>query len=438
MTTETTTETTTEMTTEMTTDTSQLINVLRAKPLSEVQALVDGAVKSLVARLFQVSFLQVTRDTALSSYGLDSMRAMELRNLIYAELGVELPAALLLSGATLGELAGEVIRQIHAEPEAPEEQDAPAAPSASVSPAPAPEQRLALSFGQERLWFLHQLDPASTAYNLAGAALVTGPVSAEAVERGIAEVVRRHESMRTVFGDAGGAPYRRVLPAMAIPVPVVDLTGLPEAEQDSRLRERVAAEERQPFDLTHGPLLRLALVELGGERRALVLGIHHLIADGASLALLMRELGLLLAGRAHELPALPARYSDYVAWQRSVAGGPRHERSLRYWLDQLGGELPVLELPADRPRPPVERADGIARSIRLPDELGRGLRALAAHHQTTLFTVLLSAFEVLLHRYSRQTDLVIGTPVAGRGRLELESVIGFFADTLVLRADLSG
>jgi amino acid adenylation domain-containing protein len=423
---------TTPLLSSMNTDASQLLRLLRARPPAEVLALVDGAVKSLVARLFQVSFLQVTGETVLSSYGLDSMRAMELRNLIYSELGIEVPATVLLSGATLRDVIDEIARQIHAGPESL----APLAEAASGSPPPA--ERLPLSFGQERLWFLHQLDPSSTAYNLAGAAWVTGPISAEAVERCIGELIRRHESLRTVFGDEAGVPYRRVLPEISISVPVVDLAAVPGAEQDRLLHERVAAEERQPFDLTRGPLLRLTLVELGAGRRALVLGIHHLIADGSSLSLLMHELALLLAGREQALPELPVQYSDYVAWQRRLAGGPQHERSLRYWLDQLGGELPVLELPADRPRPSIEREDGVSRSLRLPEELGRGLRALAARHQTTLFTVLLSAFEVLLYRYSGQTDLLIGTPVAGRPRLELSPVIGFFADTLVLRADLSG
>ncbi|ATB34301.1 non-ribosomal peptide synthetase [Melittangium boletus] len=413
----------------MTLEAPSLISVLREKPRPETLELVDDALKSLVASLFRVSFLQVTSETPLSAYGLDSLRAMELKNLIQSEIGVELPATLLLSGATLQAVAEEISSRVYEDVS-----DLSLTASASESGA----EGLALSFAQERLWFLHQLDPDSTAYNLAGAVRVTGPLSAEAVERVVNEIVRRHESLRTEFGVEGGVPFRRVLPALHLSVPVIDLSALPAARQEQRLRELVAAEEQRPFDLTRAPLLRLTLAELGSEQRALVLGIHHIIADGASIAVFMNELSLLLAGQPESLPALPVQYSDYVGWQRRLLQGPQHERSLRYWLDTLSGELPILELPTDRPRPPVEGSEGVTKSLSLPDGLAGSLRALAARHETTLFTVLLAAFEVVLHRYSGQTDLLIGTPVAGRPRRQLEPLIGFFADTLLLRADTSG
>ncbi|ATB38937.1 non-ribosomal peptide synthetase [Cystobacter fuscus] len=410
-------------------DSPSLISVLREKPQPETLELVDSALKSLVASLFRVSFLQVTSDTSLSSYGLDSLRAMELKNLIQSEIGVDLPATVLLSGATLRAVAEEITHQVYVG------EDVPAlTPSAGEQGS----QGLALSLAQERLWFLHQLDPDSTAYNLAGAARVTGPLTAEAVERAVNEIVRRHESLRTVFGVEGGVPFRRVLPELHLSVPVVDLSAVPAAEQEQRLRELVAAEEQRPFDLKRAPLLRLSLIELGQEQRALVLGIHHIIADGGSISVFMRELSLLVSGRVGELPALPVQYSDYVGWQRRLLQGHQQERSLRYWLDKLSGELPILELPTDRSRPSIEGSAGVTKSLRLPDALAQKLRALATQQETTLFVLLLSAFEVLLHRYSGQTDLLIGTPVAGRPRRELEPLIGFFADTLILRADTSG
>jgi amino acid adenylation domain-containing protein len=415
-------------------DSPSLLSVLREKPQLETLELVDSALKSLVANLFRVSFLQVTSEASLSAYGVDSLRAMELKNLIQSEIGVELPATVLLSGATLRGVAEEITQRVYEGVES-------LALTASAAPAPgsaAEGERRALSFAQERLWFLHQLDPDSTAYNLAGAARVAGSLTVEAVERAVNEIIRRHEPLRTEFGMEGGVPYRRVLPELRLSLPVVDLRALPAVEQEQRLRELVAAEERRPFELTRAPLLRLTLVELGQEQRALVLGIHHLIADGASISLFMRELAALVAGQPEALPALPVQYSDYVGWQRQLLQGPRQERSLRYWLDTLAGDLPLLELPTDKPRPPVEGSEGVTKSLLLPDALGQQLRALAARHETTLYVVLLSAFEVLLHRYSGQTDLLIGTPVAGRSRRELEPLIGFFADTLVLRADTSG
>jgi amino acid adenylation domain-containing protein len=314
-----------------------------------------------------------------------------------------------------------------------------------VPPIPrVPRDRpLRLSFGQERLWLAEQLQPGTGAYDSFLPVMLSGALEVPALARVLAEVVRRHEVLRTTFTPGAGGPVQAIAPPPARwPLPVVDLGALPEPLRDAELRRQNAAEARWPFDLERGPLLRATLLRLGAREHALFLNLHHAVCDGWSTAVLTREVGALYracrAGRPSPLPALPIQYADFAAWQRRWLTGEVLERQLAYWRGRLGQDPPPLDLPTDRPRPPVPGARGGFAGRTLPPDLAAALRALGGRHGGTLFITLLAAFQLLLHRYSGQARVNVGTPVAGRTRVEVEDLIGFFVNTLVLSTDLAG
>ncbi len=297
-----------------------------------------------------------------------------------------------------------------------------------------------LSFAQERLWFLDQLDPASAAYNIPSAFALTGDLDAVLLQRAFAEVVRRHETLRTTFGRRGERPVQVIAASGSWRLPVVDLSGSPEPRW--ALAEALAlAEVRKPFDLAAGPLLRVTLLRADRRRHLLVVSLHHIVSDGWSVARLVGEVTALYdafsRGEASPLPELPFQYADFAVWQRAWLAGGEMERQLGWWQQQLAG-VQILELPTDRPRPAVETFRGAELPITLDAGLTADLEALARERGATLFMVLLAGYEVLLSRYSGQRDVVVGSPIANRNRREIEELIGFFANTLVLRTDLSG
>jgi amino acid adenylation domain-containing protein/FkbM family methyltransferase len=301
-----------------------------------------------------------------------------------------------------------------------------------AAPGPAP-----LSFAQERLWFLAQLEPGSPLYNVSAAVRLRGRLDAAVLERSLAEVVRRHEILRTTFQVEKGEPVQVAAPAVRLAMPVHDLSALPAAERQARALRLATEEARQPFDLARGPLLRTLLLRLGGAEHLLVVSLHHAVADGGSMEVLVREVGRLAesfaAGRPSPLPELPIQYGDYAAWQRQAAWQSALGPQLAYWTEQLAGAPPLLELPGDRPRPRRSSFRGGRRSRSLRPALAAQLQALARRADATLFMTLLAAFQVLLFRTSDQVDLAVGTPVDNRGRVEVEGLIGFFVNTLVLR-----
>ncbi|MBV9110546.1 MAG: amino acid adenylation domain-containing protein, partial [Gemmatimonadetes bacterium] len=297
-----------------------------------------------------------------------------------------------------------------------------------------------LSFGQERLWLVHQLDPASAAYNVA-AAFRLPRVDLAVLERALGELVRRHEPLRTVFREVEGTAMQVVLPAGAFALPVADLSALPADEREAAVTGIAGEEAARPYDLANGPLFRPRLLRLGDED-VLLLNLHHIVTDGVSTGVLRRELaalyGAYASGATPALAPLPIQYADYAAWQRNRLQGAELDRLLAWWTERLAGAPALLELPADRPRPAVQRFRGAAETFAFPASLAEPLRALARAEDGTLFMVLLAAFDLLLARYTGRTDVLVGTPVEGRGRRELEGLIGFFANTLVVRSDLSG
>ena len=299
-----------------------------------------------------------------------------------------------------------------------------------------------LSFAQHRLWFLDRLEPDSAAYNLPFAYYLRGLLNVAALERSLNEIVRRHEALRTNFVEKDGAPVQVIAPLLVVPLPLTDLSAYPERERDRRVERIVVEVAERPFKLAAGPLLRAALLKLRGDEHLIVVVIHHIVVDGWSIDIFVRELLALYeafaAGKPSPLPELPVQYADFAAWQRERLNGSRFEEQLAYWKRYLSGSPPMLEITTDHPRPPRMTYRGGEEWFEISLGLTERLNELSRREGTTLYMTLLAAFLTLLHRYTGQDDLVVGTPLAGRDRAEIENLIGFFVNTLALRTDLSG
>jgi amino acid adenylation domain-containing protein len=305
-----------------------------------------------------------------------------------------------------------------------------------------PRAELPLSFAQQRLWFLDQLAPGSAAYNLSGRLHLEGRLDASSLEASLNEIVRRHEALRTIFSTQDGGPVQIILPEMRLPLPLVDLSPLPSTERETAIRQLSEEEAQSPFDLSAGPLIRARLLRLSTAEHVLLLSMHHIVSDGWSLGLLIRELAALYAayasGAESPLEELSLQYGDYAVWQRKWLHGEVLEAQLAYWREKLGGELPVLQLPLDKQRPATPSFHSATLSFNLSRKISEEMQGLSRVEGVTLFMSLLAAFQVLLWRYSGQADVSVGTPVAHRTRAETEGLIGFFVNTLVLRTDVSG
>ena len=320
-------------------------------------------------------------------------------------------------------------------------QPGPSASSMSTAGERLLETCLPCSSAQSRLWFLEQWQPGTGLYHIGNAVHLRGPLDLSALQASLDGLVARHEGLRTGFIEEGGEPWQRILSVARCALTVEDLGELEGSAQEEMLRERLAAEAARPFELREPPLLRAAVWRLGVEAHALLLVVHHIVSDGWSQGVLKRELSVLygaaVRGETAVLPALPVQYADYALWQRETLSGTRLATALAYWRTQLS-ELPVLALPTDRPRPLQPSYTGSLTRFALAPELVTGLRRLAREAGGTLYMVLLAAFKVLLMRYSGQADVVVGSPIAGRDRVELEGLIGFFVNTLVLRTRVAG
>jgi amino acid adenylation domain-containing protein len=305
----------------------------------------------------------------------------------------------------------------------------------------ARDDKLALSSAQQRLWFLDQLQPESSFYNISGGVRLIGKLNTLALKQSLNEVIKRHEILRTGFAMADGQPVQLIAPPGELQVPLIDLSRLP-GEKEARLQERVAQTSQRPFDLSSSPLLRAILYESNDTDHTLILVMHHIIVDGWSTGILIREIGELYNAFINGLPSpladLSIQYADYAAWQQAQLESEALQVEMAYWLRQLDAAPTLLELPLDHPRPPVQTYRGASASRLLDTDLLDSLKAISRAHSNTLFITLLAAFNALLCRYSGQTDILIGTPVAGRSRVELEGLMGLFVNTLVMRTDLAG
>ena len=300
---------------------------------------------------------------------------------------------------------------------------------------------LPLSFAQQRLWFIDQLEPGSSVYNFPAAVRLKGPLNVAALKKSLDEIVKRHEALRTTFAIVDGRPVQVIAPRLTLTLPIVDLRELPQPEREREVQRLATNEALRPFDLAEGPLVRTTVLRLGENEHVGLLTMHHIVSDGWSTGILIREMAVLYdafcSDRPASLPELPIQYADFAHWQRHWLEGEVLETQLTYWKQQLLGAPPLLELPADHARPPLQTFRGAHQSILLTRTVGDGLKALSRQEGATLFMTLLAAFTILLHGYTNQDDLVVGTPTANRNRLEIEGLIGFFVNTLVLRTDLS-
>jgi hypothetical protein len=303
----------------------------------------------------------------------------------------------------------------------------------------AAKDRCHVSYAQQRQWFLWQLDPQSTAYHISDALKLTGALNVDAVRASFKALVARHESLRTVFrADADGLAEQVIREDGELDFSLLDLSQTDAGAREAMAREAAHRIGNTPFDLTQGPLMRVALIRLAPEAHVLVLVMHHIVSDGGSLQIIVDEFVAQYRARVqHEavaLQAMPIQYADYAVWQRHWLEAGEQERQLAYWKAQLGGTQPVLQLPLDRARRPDARYGAAAHRVELPVSLVQGLQKRARSQGGTVFMVLLAGFQVLLGRYSGQQDIRVGVPIANRHRVETEGVVGFFVNTQVLRA----
>ncbi|CDG80827.1 non-ribosomal peptide synthetase [Janthinobacterium agaricidamnosum] len=362
-----------------------------------------------------------------------SLLATQVMSKVRVAFGAELPLRVMFEAPSVAALAQRIVpAQRH---------DAPA----TIPPARATIGDAAppLSFAQQRLWFLDQLEPGSALYNIPAALRLGGRLDVAALRRTINQIVARHAVLRTTFAARDGAPVQLVAPRLELGLPLTDLGGLAPAEREARAHALAGAEAAAPFDLARGPLIRAALLRLDDSEHVLLFTVHHSVADGWSIGVLVREVAALYAayadgawveGQASPLAPLPLQYGDFAHWQRTWLSGAVLQRQLDYWRAQLAGAPALLALPTDRPRPPLQSYRGATLPFDVPAATLAGLAALGRQQQATLFMTLAAAFSVLLSRYSGQADLCIGTPIANRNRAETEGLIGFFVNTLVLRA----
>jgi len=307
---------------------------------------------------------------------------------------------------------------------------------------PMPRDELPLSFAQQRLWFLNQLEPESPFYNIPSAIRLTGLLDIPALEKSYNELIKRHEALRTTFDMVNDEPVQVIAEASSSRLNTIDLQQLSAEEQESRIRHLIVQEAQEPFDLARGPLLRMTLVRLQEDRHVLLLTMHHIISDGWSIGVFLREMAALYDAfqqhRPLSMPEVPVQYADFAVWQRRWLSGEVLKAQLAYWEDRLRGSLPALNLPTDRPRPAIQTFRGAKSYIQLPEDLTKAAEKLGSLEGATPFMTLLAVFNVLLSRYTGQVDILVGSPIANRRFSEVEGLIGFFANTLVLRNDLSG
>jgi len=298
-----------------------------------------------------------------------------------------------------------------------------------------------LSYSQQRLWILDQIEPNSPLYNIPTAMRITGELDINILTRSFNEIIKRHEILRTTFQSQDGEPVQVIHPEIEITIPIIDLQSIPPEKREATALQEARKVARQPFNLSTGPLIKVHLYRLDHQHHIIMLNIHHIIADGWSIGILLQELAALYnslsEGKPSGLPDLPLQYADYAAWQRKWLRGARLEKQLAYWQKQLGGDLPVLQLPTDYPRPAVQSSKGGSLTFKLAATELVALKRLSQQEDATLFMTLLAAFLTVLYRYTNQEDICVGTPIANRKRAELEGMIGFFVNTLVLRTDLS-
>jgi amino acid adenylation domain-containing protein len=392
-----------------------------------------GAVETSIALSWQalLAVESIGRHDHFFELGGHSLLGTRVVSTIRSEFGVEFPLRALFEAPTVALLARRVEEMLL-------QGGSRATPAITRTGRNGPPP---LSYSQQRLWFLNQLEPASTLYNMPAAIKLKGRLDLPALARTFNEVVRRHEVLRTRFADVDGAPVQIIAPTLDVPLPLADLSGLDDTERQVQVQAALAYQSHTPFDLAAGPLVRTGVIRLAADEHLLLFNMHHIVSDGWSIGVLISEVtaiyGAYVEGRTSPLAELPIQYSDFAEWQRSYLSGDVLARQLSYWHEQLDGAPALLTLPTDRPRPAVQSPRGGSATFAMPQHLAKGLHTLSKQHNATLFMTLTAAFGLLLSRYAGQSDVCIGTPIANRNRTELESMIGLFINTLVLRVRLA-
>ncbi|HEY6187654.1 MAG TPA: amino acid adenylation domain-containing protein [Pyrinomonadaceae bacterium] len=390
-----------------------------------------------LAGMLGVSPAEIDCHRPLTHYGVDSLMAVELMHGIETRLGVALPLTDLLESPSLEQLAERAAAQSSAITDTKSVAFAP--PELKRATSYAEDAWQPLSYNQQSLWFLHQVAPESTAYNIAFAARIPTPLDTEALRRAFQSLIERHASLRTSFAAIDGEPAQRVHEQAEPFFMLEDACDW----SDAALHERMGLEARHHFDLEQAPLVRVFLFKRAAAEHVLMLVAHHIIVDFWSLSVLMRELGELYQAEVNgeqEAASNPQalRYTDYVNWQREFLKGAEGESHQRFWQQELAGELPVMDLALDYPRPAVQSHRGASTALRLGAALTRRLKSLAREHGATLYMTLLAAFDVLLYRHTGQREVLTGTPTSGRSSAQLADVVGYFVNPIVVRAELSG
>ncbi|MCC5648468.1 amino acid adenylation domain-containing protein [Nostoc sp. XA013] len=405
------------------------------------QQLLNSYLQKLVVQVLKVTPSQIALEQPLSSLGLDSLKVFELKNLIEVDFGVTISVADFFDGAGIAELTTQILDQVN------KNLTSVYLPISKVETATSQHP---LTFTQQQLWFINQLQPGTATYNIPVAIHLTGKLNVPALVRSLTEIIQRHDILRTSFEVVNGEPIQKVADAIALnarsaiafSLPEVDLCHLADEQQQTEVQKLSQQEAQLSFDLGQAPLLRAKLLHLQAEQSILILTLHHLVGDGWSIKILVQELSTIYqafsAGKLSQLPQLPLQYTDFVYWQRNWLQGEVIDKHLAYWKQQLGGNLPVLQLPTDRPRPPIQTFRGKQQKFVLSKALTESIKQLNQREGVTLFMTLLAAFQTLLYRYTGQEDILVGSPIANRNRAELEQLIGCFVNTLVLRTNLEG
>ncbi|GAA6614730.1 condensation domain-containing protein [Scytonema sp. NUACC26] len=403
-------------------------STLSVTPLKHETALISHLQK-LVAQVFKIVPSQVQPQQPLTALGMDSLIAFDLKNRIEADFGVAISVTNFLQDVSILHLTKQILAQVaEATPQKPK-----------LEPIPR-NKHLPLCLAQERLWFLEQLEPGNPFYNVPVAIQLTGKLNAPTLEQSLNEVIKGHETLQTSFEVVEGYPVQVIHPPLDIKLPIIDFTTI--QNPVSQVEDFILEETQYPFNLSQAPLLRAKLLRLQENKHLLLLTMHHMITDGWSIGILLRELAVIyeafLQGQSSPLSKLPIQYADFAYWQRQWLQGEVLKTQLDYWKQQLSGNISVLQLPTDRPRPPIQTFAGKKQVFILPKYLIEGLKDLSQQEGVTFFMALLTVFKTLLHCYTKQEDILVGSPVAGRNHVETQGLIGFFINTLVLRTYLGG
>ena len=423
------------------TNTFPLLQQLGDVAVADRNNLLTTNLRTQVARIMGMdSPDEVDIYQSLTELGLDSLMGVELKNRLESALNLSLPTTILFQYSDIDSLSRHLISEYLSA----ETLDLTGATAAGDHGIPLADrsQPIPLSYAQQRMWVLAQLEALDSAYHLPAAIKFTGELNYDALEQSLNLIVKRHESLRTVFiTGANGEPEQQIKDSVEISLPIADLQNLDPTNQTQEF-ERLLNENDAAFDLATGPLFRLNLIYLQPQEHILLLNFHHIVFDGWSSGVLIQEFrqlySALVQGEAPQLPAISVQYADFVQWQRQQLQGDMLSGHLNYWTQQLADAPPLLELPTDRPRPAVQTVNGAILNQSLPLELSQKLRQLSQSAGKTLYMTLLTGFTILLHRYSGQTDISVGSPIANRPHQQVEGLMGLFLNTLVLRTDVSG